>query len=132
MVDFASVKAVFFRWRVLMLLFFLFASLLMIQPSFFSEGVAIRSIEKESPAALAGMHSPYAKDKPMFREVITALNGQTITSLDDYAHIVSSLQEGDLVRVETQSRYSYEGTRKLHLLRQEKLYSLYYNETTGL
>lgn len=133
MANFATVKALFFRWRVLVLFFFLFASLLMIQPSFFSEGVAIRSIEKDSPAALAGMHSPYAKDKPMFREVITALNGQSITSVDDYAAAVSLLQEGELVRLETLSRYSYDGgTRSLHLLRQEMLYSLYYNATTGL
>lgn len=129
----ASLKPILFRWRVLMLLFFLFASLLMIQPSFFTEGVAIRSIQKDSPAALAGMHSPYAKDKPMFREIIAAINGQEVTSLDDYAALTSSLEDGALVRIDTLSHYTYEsGSRRLHLFRQEMLYSVYYNETIGL
>ncbi len=105
----------------------------MIQPSFWMEGVAIRSIEKDSPAALAGIQSPLGRDKPMFREVITHMNGQEIRSLDDYAALLASLQDGDIVRVETASRYTYEGdTRQLHLFQQELAYTLLYNQTTGL
>ena len=131
--DSASLKQLCLRWRVLLLFFFLIISVFMIQPAFWIDGVAIRSIDKESPAALAGMHSPYAKDKPMFREVITAINGVEIHDLDDYATATASFVDGDLVRVETLSRYSYDGSsRTLHFFRQEMLYSLYYNETTGL
>ncbi|MEK6920921.1 MAG: hypothetical protein AABX82_03495 [Nanoarchaeota archaeon] len=137
--DTASLKQLCLRWRVLLLFFFLLISVFMIQPAFWVDGVAIRSIDKDSPAAFAGMHSPYAKDKPMFREVITAINGIEIQDLDDYAAATASLLDGALVRVETLSRYSYEGSsssRTLHFFRQEMLYSLYYNETynetTGL
>ncbi len=116
-----------------MLLFFFVASLLMIQPSFWREGVAIRSIEKDSPAALAGMQSPLGRDKPMFREVITHINGQEIRSLDDYAALFSSFEDGAVVRIETDSRYTRDGsTRQLHLFWQERVYTLLYNQTTGL
>lgn len=129
----SSFKHFFLRWRILLLLFFFVASLLMIQPSFWSEGVAIRSIEKDSPAALAGIQSPLGKDKPMFREVITNINGQEIRSLDDYAAILASFGDGAVVRLETDSRYTRDGsTRRLHLFGQELVYTLLYNQTTGL
>ncbi len=131
--DTASLKQLCLRWRVLLLFFFLIISVFMIQPAFWIDGVAIRSIDKESPAALAGMHSPYAKDKPMFREVITAINGIEIHDLDDYAAATASFDDDALIRLETLSRYSYDGSsRTLHFFRQEMLYSIYYNETLGL
>ncbi len=128
-------KKIFLNWRVLLLLFFWVSSLLLIQPSFFAEGVAIRSVDSKGPAATAGMHSPYAKDKPMFREVITAINDVPIHSLDDYSLLVSQLTDGDLVRIETLARYSYDassGTRSLHLFERKMNYVLYYNKTQNL
>lgn len=131
--SFSSFKHLFLRWRILFLLVFLFISLLMIQPSFWNDGVAIRSVEKNSPAALAGMQSPLGRDKPMFREVITHVNGQEIRSLDDYASAIASLEDGAVVRIETASRYTHEeSTRQLHFFRQELIYTLIYNQTTGL
>jgi preprotein translocase subunit SecD len=127
-----DIKETFLKWRVLMLVFFIAASLLMIQPSFFRDGVAIRSIEKDSPAALAGMHSPLGKDKPMFREIIVNINDYEIASLDDYAAALSSLVDGDVVKISTQSRYSYENNkRQMHIFAQDVSYTLYYNQTTG-
>lgn len=127
-----TLKKLLLRWRVLVLLSFIFLSIIMIQPSF-QKGVAIRSIEKNSPASLAGMHSPMGRDKPMFREIITKINGIAINNLDDYAIATSNLQDGDIVNIETLTRYTYEGSaRRLHILRQEISYNLYYNETTGL
>ncbi len=128
-----KLKETLLKWKVLLLLFFIIASLLMIQPFFFKEGVAIRSIEKYSPAAAAGMHSPSGKDKPMFREIIVKINGQDIAGLDDYAAATQNFSEGDVVRIETKSRYTYEhDKRKMHIFAQDIMYTLFYNETTGL
>lgn len=126
-------KKLLLRWRIVLLLSCIVLSLLMIQPAFWSEGAAIRSIEKNSPASLAGMHSPLGKDKPMFREIITNINGIEIKDVDDFAAATTGLLDEDIVRIETNTRYTYEGTaRRLHLFQQEMLYTLYYNETTGL
>ncbi len=127
-----TVKQLCCRWRVLLIFFFLLFSLFMVRPSFFADGVAIRSIEKDSPAAVAGIHSPFAKDKPMFREIITVINGVEVHTINDYFAATSSFSDGDLVRVETLSRYTYDGSsRKMHFFRQEILYSIYYNTTSG-
>ncbi len=126
-------KEVFLQWRVLLLLFFIVISVIMIQPSLVDKGVAIRSIVKDSPAAFAGMHSPSGKDKPMFRETITSINGNTIRSLDDYAAALAYFTDGDIVKVETKSRYSYDNNkRSMHIFAQDVSYTLYYNQTTGL
>lgn len=126
-------KETLMKWRVLLLLFFIVASLFMIQPTFFREGVALRSVEKDSPAALAGMHSPLGKDKPMFREVIVKINGQKIAELDDYAAATMDLADGDTVKIETKSRCIYENNkRQMHIFAQDMAYTIYYNETTGL
>ncbi len=131
--KFADIKRLFRQWRILLLLFCLFLSYFMIQPSLWLSGVAIRSIDKNSPAAVVGMHSPFGTDKPMFREIITAMNGNDISSVDDFAAVTASFQEGDLIQISTFARYTYEGSdRKLHLLRSELSYNLYYNATTGL
>lgn len=131
--DWETGKKLLLRWRIVFLFSCIVLSLFMIQPAFWLEGVAIRSIEKNSPASLAGMHSPFGKDKPMFREIITKVNGMEIKSVDDFAATITGLKEGDIVRIETKTRYTYEGTsRKMHILKQEKVYTLYYNETTGM
>ncbi|MBI5073104.1 PDZ domain-containing protein, partial [Candidatus Woesearchaeota archaeon] len=128
-----NIKSLFKQWRILFLLFCLILSYFMIQPSFFTDGAAIRSIEKNSPAALAGIHSPSGKDKPMFREIITTVNGKSISTVDDFAAATANFQEGDLVQISTLARYTYDGSdRKLHIFRQELSYNLYYNATTGL
>ncbi|MFA6887919.1 MAG: hypothetical protein WC254_00300, partial [Candidatus Woesearchaeota archaeon] len=128
-----NIKETLLKWKVLLLLFCIAASLLMIQPSFFKDGVAIRSIEKDSPASFAGMHSPLGKDKPMFREVIVKINGQDITNVDDYAVATINFIDGDVVKIETKSRYSYENDkRQMHIFAQDVVYTLYYNQTTGL
>ena len=128
-----NIKETLLKWKVLLLIFCIVASLIMIQPSFFREGVAIRSIEKDSSASLAGMHSPLGNDKPMFREIIIKINGQDITNLDDYAAATANFADGDVVKIETKSRYSYEkDKRQMHIFAQDTIYTLYYNETTKL
>ncbi|PIN79728.1 hypothetical protein COV16_02700 [Candidatus Woesearchaeota archaeon CG10_big_fil_rev_8_21_14_0_10_34_8] len=128
-----KLKKVLLNWRVLLLIFFLLGSLLLIQPAFWADGVAIRSVTRNGPAADAGMNGPYAKDKPMFREVITAINDYPIHNLDDYSYVFSGLEDGQIVRVETSARYTIESdVRSLHILRQKQNYVLYYNESGGL
>lgn len=128
-----NIKGLLKQWRILLLISCLLLSYFMIQPSFFTEGVAIRTIQKNTPAALAGMHSPLGSDKPMFREIISTINGKAITSIDDFALATANIHDGDLVQISTLARYTYErNDRKLHVFRQEVSYNLYYNATTGL
>jgi preprotein translocase subunit SecD len=128
-------KKVLLNWRVLLLIFCLASSFLLIQPNFWAEGVAIRSVESDGPAELAGMHSPHARDRPMFREVITTINDISIESLEDYSMIVSELDDGSIVRIETLARYTYDGItgiRSMHFFRQKINYVVTYNQTLGL
>jgi preprotein translocase subunit SecD len=128
-------KKALLNWRVILLAFCLVSSFLLIQPAFSSDGVAIRGVAKDSPAEAAGMQSPHAKDKPMFREVIIAINDIPIHDLTTYGGVVDALSDGDLVRIETLARYTTDeitGSRSLHIFKQEQSYVVYYNETTDI
>lgn len=111
---------IFTHWRVLLVLSFVFLAILLIRPDFTPEGVAIRSIEKNSPAAFAGMHGPLPKDKPMLREVITTVNGVTITTPEQFYDLLEQLGSGETARVETLTHFSYTGEKRVLSLRQKK------------
>ncbi len=113
------------NWRVIVLLVFLVCSLIMIRPVLDSEGVAIRSIEKDSAAYLADMQSPNARDKPMMREIITKVNGIKVIDTQHYSELTSDLAIGDIVRIETLSNYEKtEYGRDHSFFKQPKVYTL--------
>jgi preprotein translocase subunit SecD len=60
--------------RIIVLLIFLVIAILFIHPNPYNSGVAIRSIDKGSPAALAGFESPAPSASLMGREKIISIN----------------------------------------------------------
>ena len=73
---------IFKDWKVVMLLIFLVFALFTIQPQIFgNDGVAIKSIMKNSSAELAGIQNPSVKLSPLGREVIIAINNKPVNNL---------------------------------------------------
>jgi preprotein translocase subunit SecD len=100
------------NWRIILLVVLLAISYLAIEPDFGKEGVAIRSISKNSSAAISGMRNPEPGDKPMLREVVTHVNGRKIGSEADYFDATKSLIPGDLVKISSESNFRWNGQKR--------------------
>ena len=97
-----KLKKIFSSWVVIILFIFVVLSLIAIRPQFFgTEGVSIRSVMKDSSAALGGMANPSPKTSPLQRERILSLNGQAVNSVEDYLHFLNTVQANQTLRVET-------------------------------
>ncbi|MBI4149678.1 hypothetical protein HY491_04470 [Candidatus Woesearchaeota archaeon] len=90
--------------RVIILIVALLLAALAIHPVLNPEGITIRSIAKGSAAALAGIEQPSAQAAPTSRERIIALQGEEITSLEQYGSIVSSFGQDTFVTLTTNKR----------------------------
>lgn len=102
-----NLKKVFTNWRIVLLLVVVLLSLVLIRPYIFTsiEGVAIRHVDINSTAYNAGLRSPDADTKPLFREVITEINGRKINNVQDYGEVVSGLEVNDTVEIKTKSSF---------------------------
>ena len=89
------------NWRVILLLVLLIASFFAISFNPATDGAAIRVVAKDSSADLAGINSPDSKVRPMDREVISVINGESVSSTDDYYRIVSNYSVNDTFVVKT-------------------------------
>lgn len=128
-----KIKKIFTNWRVILLLFFIGLSLILINPQPGNEGVTIRNIVKNSSADLAGLHSPLQTDKPMFREVITEINGEKVANVDDFFRLTSDIEGGDIVRIKSRSNYVYnDGERIFSFFKKDNSYSLTANTIYNL
>ncbi len=87
-------KQLFTNWRVLLLLFCLVLAVVSIHPSLFSEGLAIKTVVRNSSAAIAGVESPKQAAQPTARERILSFNNIEIKSFEDYNRALTSLQAG--------------------------------------
>ena len=95
-------KKIILNWRVLLLITFLFLSLLAIRPQVFdSEGVVIRSVELNSSSYNAGIQSPSSKTAPVDREKIISINRQPISGQEEYFNQLSQLKSNRTVQIET-------------------------------
>ena len=101
-----KLKKLFTNWRVILLAAFIILSVVAIGFNPLSEGVAIRSVMKDSAAALAGMESPKPTVTPMGRERIIAINNQPVASLSDYSHIASGFIPNQTVTIKKIGRAS--------------------------
>ena len=123
----SKIKDIFKKGRVIILVCFLIFALISIHPNPWNDGAAIRSVKKDSAAYNAGINNPLSSDKPMFREIITQINGKKVKNVDDYNDIVSTLKSGDLVSVETLTNYKKAGSgdeRTFSFLKHKKEYTL--------
>ena len=96
-----KMKKLFKKPRVWILVFFLFVSLLAINPQFGTEGVVIKNVELNSSAYLAGISSPDADTSLTSLEVIKSIDNIEVGSLEDYADILGYIEEGEGFSLET-------------------------------
>jgi len=87
--------------RIIILVIFILLAVFAIRPSFNQDGVAIRSVIKESAGELAGIENPEPTSPPRSREVIKYVNNEKITDLDSYEKIVSGLLPNQTLNIET-------------------------------
>ncbi|MBD3303841.1 hypothetical protein GF343_01745 [Candidatus Woesearchaeota archaeon] len=100
----SKAKKLFTNWRIIILIIFLVFALIAIRPNPWSEGAAIRSVMKNSSAALAGIESPKPGLSPMSHEVILAMNNRPINSVADYYSFVSELDVNRTVTIKTNKK----------------------------
>ena len=96
--------------RIILLLFFLLIAYLAINPQFDnSDGVAIRSVAKNSTADLNGMRTPdLGKISLTDLEIIKKVNGDSITTIDEYNLAVNSVLPDSIITIETnQQTYAF-------------------------
>jgi preprotein translocase subunit SecD len=96
-----SVKKLFRSWKIWLLIACLLMSAITIRPNPWADGVAVRSVIKDSSASLAGMQNPKPTITPMGREVIHYINNIPIKTADDYNKIISTLRVNTTVVVKT-------------------------------
>ncbi len=107
-----SLKKIMKNWRILVLLFAIVIAVYsinpywIIQPGLSLDGAAIRSIEKNSSAELAGLRNPNPNDQPLFRDIIVAVNGKKISSVAEYHDAVSELQPNEVVSLSVLTNYA--------------------------
>ena len=98
------VKQILTNPRMIILFVVLILSVILINPSFNSDQVAIRSIVDDSAAAQATpqpVNSPDPNAKPRSREIIRSVNGVAVTSVEQFYELTSNLQLDSLVILET-------------------------------
>src|SRR3989344_9259950 len=93
----------FLKFRVLFLLFWIIASIVAINPSFNTKGVAIKGIEQNSTALSAGMIFDSSKTLTNL-ERITAINNNEVNNLDDYSRLINNINNSEVLRIQTKKK----------------------------
>lgn len=99
------------NWRIIILIVALLVALIAINPHPFHDGVAIRSVDRESAASFAGIPAPLANTPPVARERIIAINNEPVEGVADYYDTIA--QYTDRVNV----TFTIETNRDLYTLR---------------
>ncbi|NQU79375.1 hypothetical protein HQ545_06430 [Candidatus Woesearchaeota archaeon] len=87
--------------RIIILAIFVVLSFVAIRPDPWSDGVAIRSVSKNSSANAAGIESPSPSATPMSRERVTLFNNQPVSDVKTYNEILSELGPNRTVQLKT-------------------------------
>ncbi len=96
-----KVRKLFTNWRVIILLVCVLFMLFAIRPTPWNQGAVIKSVVKNSSAALAGIANPTPTATPLSKEVITSMNNKPITSALDYYNFVKDLRVNQTVQIKT-------------------------------
>ena len=99
-------KKIFSNWRVVLLMIFLVFALVSIfslntEVWLGNEGAAIRSINQNTSASIAGMQSPTSKTTPLAKEKIISFNGEPVNSALDFYALESGLVSNSTVKIIT-------------------------------
>ena len=117
-----KVKKILTSFRVVLLLVFLLFALVAIYPNPWSKGAAIRSIEPDSSAFLAGIKNPARGSMPMSKEVILSISNKPVKDVADYHSLTENLRVNQSIQLKT-NRGIYKLTVK------EKTEEIVLNET---
>lgn len=96
-----KVRKLFTNVRVIILIAFVLIMLFAIHPAPWNSGVVIKSVAKNSSAALAGIANPNPKATPLSKEVILSMNNKPIADVNDYYAFVKTLRVNQSVQVKT-------------------------------
>lgn len=96
-----KLKKIFTNVRVILILVLLVAAFFIINPSFESKGLAIRSVAVNSSAAQAGIIGPSSNTLPRQREVLLSINNIPMDTVADYYDYVNTIPANMSVLVET-------------------------------
>lgn len=102
-----KIKKIFTNTRIIILIVFLLLAIIAINPSLNQEGVAIRSVMKDSAASLSGIENPEPNINPRAREIIKIVNNQRISNHEDYDNAIVNLKINDSVYIETNKGQYY-------------------------
>lgn len=97
----SKAKQLFSNTRVIILIIFLLLSVVAIHPRLDTDGVAIRSVTKDSAAALANIESPKASSTPTAREVLLSINNKPIPDEEAYYNFIDSLEPNRTLLLKT-------------------------------
>ena len=114
-------RKLFRKARIWILLFFLLVSFTSISPQFSKEGVAIKGIEPDSVADLAGFEAPSREVSPTNYERILEINGEQVLNLEGYSDITSQilLNENVIIKTDKQVYTLTKTVKELGLIVQE-------------
>ncbi|MEM4755847.1 MAG: hypothetical protein QW594_01820 [Candidatus Woesearchaeota archaeon] len=90
--------------RIILLVVVLLFALWAISPNPFAKGVAIKSVVKNSAAFEAGIEMPKPNAKPTSLERIVSINGQPITTINDYYAFMKTVTPNQTLYIETNKR----------------------------
>jgi preprotein translocase subunit SecD len=89
------------NWRIIIVLISILLAIVAIYPNPWTEGVAIRAVEPNSSAMIAGIKSPAPTDTPMSRERILSVNNAPVYSVSDFFKQTSELKPNVTIYITT-------------------------------
>jgi preprotein translocase subunit SecD len=87
--------------RIIVLVVFVILSIVAIHPNPDAEGVAIRSVARNSSASIAGIESPSPRSSPMSKERVLTINNEPVIDVSSYNDAVSMFKPNRTVQVLT-------------------------------
>ena len=117
-----KIPKIFSNVRVVVLIIALILSAIAIAPHFNREGVAIRSVDLDSSAHIAGFKNPEKYSRPLDYELIEYINGNKIHNEEDYYKYTRNLESNITISIKTnrklyslvtKPKYIYETTPEL-------------------
>lgn len=110
----AKMKQMLKSVRIIILAVFVILSIVAIHPDLGAEGVAIRSVSRNSSASLAGIQSPAPTTTPMSKEVIIGVNNKPVTDLASFNDLISDLKPNRTVQIKTTEGFYQLTTKPLY------------------
>lgn len=104
MVDF---KSLFTNTRVIILIVFLFLSIVAINPQLGGDAITIRSVTRDSAAATATplpFVGPESGTRPLSREIIQTINNKEFATVNEYYSFVETLEPNRTLIIKTDER----------------------------